>query len=242
MGADLVAEWNGFTSLTSGDYTLQLSGSSTVDSTTGILSVVGSNPPSATIDVSEANLTLKGGFTLNMVVKNVSNAAANAALLTMSSSASDYFILAGVTSGSAYSDGKFAFNGSESNITTAGVGTNGAGTGATGVLPGATYSAVTLTFAQDQFLMYVNGELAATGTPGEGKVTETFASSVIESISFGCWAGGSDQSKLNEDIASFAIYRGVMTADEVAKLVPEPATATLSLLALAGLAMRRRRK
>ncbi|MBR1998249.1 MAG: PEP-CTERM sorting domain-containing protein [Akkermansia sp.] len=39
-----------------------------------------------------------------------------------------------------------------------------------------------------------------------------------------------------------ALYSGVLTNAQMTALIPEPATATLSLLALAGLAGRRRRR
>lgn len=48
-----------------------------------------------------------------------------------------------------------------------------------------------------------------------------------------------DSNNRNHEFSEFAVWQGVVTA---ADLVPEPATATLSLLALAGLAARRRRK
>ena len=52
--------------------------------------------------------------------------------------------------------------------------------------------------------------------------------------------------KLHSAVTSARVYDAVMTADQAKSvglsIIPEPATATLSLLALAGLAVRRRRK
>jgi hypothetical protein len=43
-------------------------------------------------------------------------------------------------------------------------------------------------------------------------------------------------------VSQVSYYNGALTQAQISQLIPEPATATLSLLALAGLAVRRRRK
>ena len=94
---------------------------------------------------------------------------------------------------------------------------------------------------------YVNGALAGTLTLGSAAVNDTTGTFSI---------GGGNlqyaQAIWDGAMADFKIYDATLTADEVAAfgaptpaaspIVPEPATATLSLLALAGLAARRRRK
>ena len=62
------------------------------------------------------------------------------------------------------------------------------------------------------------------------------------------WDGGSEtlasyKGNMNSNAAlTYAVNAGTITKEVVTPAVPEPATATLSLLALAGLASRRRRK
>ena len=236
--ADLVAEWNGFTSLVSGDYSFVISGSTTVDAN-GILNVVGASNGSAYVNIAAAGLTFDEGFTLNMLVNNVGGYGSNApfAFVGLRGDTTEFLATAGITSDS---KGKFCLNGGASKITT-NIPTDNNSIEA--VKDTSTFSAITLTFTDVNFKMYLNGELVATGTPNSGQMTTNMAAETITKIALGSWAGASGSSTLKEHVASFAIYDGAMTADEVkAMVVPEPATATLSLLALAGLAARRRRK
>ena len=241
--AELVAEWDGFSSLVSGSYTLNTSGTTSVDEN-GILSVVGANPASATIDISAAGLSIDNGITINMSVSGVSSWGGKTpyALVSMKGDTTDYLALAGIDGKSDENDvqaGQFAFNGSVNKISM----TYPSGTdGDLGCVTDATkYYTLTFTFKKDEFAMYLNGSLLGTGTPNN-EMTDAVAKQTVTSIAFGGWAAGSDNGKLNEKVSYFAIYDGAMTAAEVATLVPEPTTATLSLLALAGLAARRRRK
>ena len=96
--------------------------------------------------------------------------------------------------------------------------------------------------ATDNILtLYVNGEVTGTWsgnawTAGEGQ------SLALAGIQIGAVLGGGRKID-NVEIDNIGIWNRAMTSDEVAALiVPEPTTATLSLLALAGLAARRRRK
>ena len=237
--AELVAEWKDFSSLTSGSYTLDISGNTKVEN--GILSVVGSNPPSAKINITDAGLSINEGFTLNITLNNVSTWGGSQphSFVGIKGANTDFLVLAGLHGDSETQNAKFAFNGSANNVNMSyPEGTNGSLSSVTGT---ENFYTITLTYTQSAFTMYLNGELWATGTPNSG-MTDTMAAQTITSIAFGSWAGNSGNGTLKEDIASFAIYKGAMTASEVAALVPEPTTATLSLLALAGLAARRRRK
>ncbi|MBQ7024529.1 MAG: PEP-CTERM sorting domain-containing protein [Akkermansia sp.] len=86
--------------------------------------------------------------------------------------------------------------------------------------------------------LYYNGVEVATGTLGAANCTaqplDTFA------------LGGRNRETSNATDFSFTnvqLYSGVLSATQISQLsVPEPTTATLSLLALAGLAARRRRR
>ena len=236
---ELVAEWDNFSSLTNNGYTLTITGTATKVED-GILKVTGSNPVSATIDVSDAGLTFGNGFTLNMTLSNVNPLSGDAPYGFVGLKSGDYvnLALAGVNS-SSY-DAKFCYRSSSNNITTSYPEET---SGDLSILTSTTtVSTLTITFSNSVFNMYLNGGLVATGTPNSDMMNDNI-SSVIDTISFGAWAGGSDNGLLKEYVHSFAIYEGAMTAAEVrALMVPEPTTATLSLLALAGLAARRRRR
>ena len=100
-----------------------------------------------------------------------------------------------------------------------------------------TYSAGTATF-------YVNGDVAGTI---EGLGTANFTSPGGQKAVFGAKGAERAEEFMTGAIADFQIHEGALTQKEILaashlKLIPEPATATLSLLALAGLAARRRRK
>ena len=92
---------------------------------------------------------------------------------------------------------------------------------------------------------YVNGDYAGTSTTP--KVTLMTGSNTINNMQFGCFADSSQGAPTNFD--NILVYSKALTAEEVGALVkgvsqsvPEPTTSTLSLLALVGLASRRRRK
>ena len=85
-------------------------------------------------------------------------------------------------------------------------------------------------------------ELTAEGTVVEtGTVTGStnVVGGSLKSLVIGNWQHNGVNSTGSADIA---FYNGTLTKAQMNKLVPEPTTATLSLLALAGLAVRRRRK
>lgn len=60
----------------------------------------------------------------------------------------------------------------------------------------------------------------------------------IDNLYIGHW---NDGNSAQAGTASIALYNSVLTTEQMKALAPEPATATLSLLALAGLCARRRR-
>lgn len=85
---------------------------------------------------------------------------------------------------------------------------------------------------------YVNGDHI--GTSSTANATN-FVAETINKMQFGYYGASANSAPTNID--NILIYNKALTADEVkALIVPEPTTATLSLLALAGLAARRRRK
>ena len=96
----------------------------------------------------------------------------------------------------------------------------------------------TLTLVQDSttktLTLYVDGEQIAQATD--------WNSAAMKAINFGCIFGG--WKKIGSaEIDNLAMWNTALSADQVKSLVvPEPTTATLSLLALAGLAARRRRR
>ena len=87
--------------------------------------------------------------------------------------------------------------------------------------------------------LYVNGTLVNATTSPWG--AHNFVRDGLNNVQFGYWGDGTQSGYADFD--NILIYGRAMSANEVKGLViPEPATATLSLLALAGLAARRRRK
>ncbi len=86
---------------------------------------------------------------------------------------------------------------------------------------------------------YVNG--LHKGTSTTASATNITGNNAINNMQFGYFGTAANSAPTNYD--NILIYNRALTASEVKALtVPEPTTASLSLLALAGLAARRRRK
>ncbi len=245
--ASLVAEWDGFTNLTNGNYTLSLAGGSVngegvlhVDSTNGTYT------DRPTVDISAAALTLSDGMSVSFTAKSY-NTWGNRTLVSFASEAYDFTFAFGTAKGGA---ANFYFNGSDGRV--ADIGTQGS------ISPGSDFAVFTLTSAVingvNTFTVYMNGAQVAQGstsaTTGTGNGDcETLMSSTLSRLTLGGWSGNSDGGNIAFDIDHLALHDGALSATEAlalyqdwTKAVPEPATATLSLLALAGLAARRRRK
>ena len=97
------------------------------------------------------------------------------------------------------------------------------------------WTTITLTRSSDVLTLYVNGVSQGTLTGG---------SASISALQLGNRYGGGDPvAPINATIDNLTVWNRALTSDEVKGLIiPEPTTATLSLLALTGLAARRRRK
>ena len=238
MGADLVAGWDDFTNLSyvngENTYTLTLNNGSSVNTETGYMWVDGANGTTK-LDLTGAGLTFADGFTVHMQVKGIANAGGNPphALFSVATASNSTAALAGVKTDAAGYPAIFCYDGSATKITTTQIGEITDNT----VLTGDTFTYVTVTMAEGAFNFYMNGELVATASK------TGLMSGEITTLGLGGWVGNYSNSLLDYTLGSLAIYDGAMSAAEVKGLIiPEPATATLSLLALAGLAARRRRR
>ena len=67
-------------------------------------------------------------------------------------------------------------------------------------------------------------------------------SAALKGLQFGALFGSGNRQFPEAEIGNITLWNKALNSTEVNALIPEPATATLSLLALAGLAARRRRK
>ncbi len=86
--------------------------------------------------------------------------------------------------------------------------------------------------------LYYNGAVVATATLGENNCTNEF----LDMFAIGGRSQGTNNSS-DFTFTNVQLYSGVLSQEQIASLsIPEPTTATLSLLALAGLAARRRRR
>ncbi|MBE6436346.1 MAG: LamG domain-containing protein [Akkermansiaceae bacterium] len=98
-------------------------------------------------------------------------------------------------------------------------------------------SIITLALQSDgkgKLTLFVDGEMA--GYTTITKASDYGSDKLVNNFTFG-GRNGSDDNKANVTIYDAQLVRGLTT-----QLIPEPTTATLSLLALAGLVTRRRRK
>lgn len=228
-----VALWNGFDSLTdsTGSLTLAISGSTVVNDS--VLSVVGSNPTSAKIDLSGKGYTFDDGFSVAMWVTDFAYGATPntpVAMFAIGASGNVNYAAAGLGLANAKDDkGAFAYSGSAGNV-------NNLDRAIASCLHDSTPDLVVATFNANVFTLYVNGNVVVNGTAKDFDGTKELAF-----LSLGSW-NASSAGFANEKIHSLALFNTALTAQQARTIsIPEPATATLSLLALAGLAARRKR-
>ena len=105
--------------------------------------------------------------------------------------------------------------------------------------------AVTYSSSDNAIKFYLNGKDAGSTTAGNDFTA--LGTDAVKSIYIGAASKNSAQDDFNGSIAQFQIVTGTaLTAEQISAAAipptPEPTTATLSLLALAGLAARRRRR
>ncbi len=202
----------------------------------------------AVIDISTANLTTTDGFTIMLTLdfKSASNGPAmwfsklESTHTNVGTSYEDSVATIGWGSPnyqSSYRLSLFTTGGSAGGVSTSADAISGSTTGdpvkfrTTAFV---TYSGGTATLYE----INSDGELLQTGSTTYSS-TETTETSV-KSLVLGNWAHNGVNATGN---ANIALYSGVLSQKAMNELlIPEPTTASLSLLALAGLAARRRRK
>ena len=249
MGAELVASWSSFDSLTdtTGDYTIAVSGQSSVTDE-GVLHIQSNQIHTATVDLTSANLTMEKGITVSITLSNAGHWGGNKpdVIWSFKTSTEEHAFACTYMPGS---DAQYPNKDNVLGFVYAGAGSNVNMTDtALPSLTGDTPVTVTLTILGNEVSMYQNGVLFQSGTFNLTKTNNSvtteidYTKDVVGLFSLGSWAGSSLNGRMTADVYNLAIYNGALSAEEVAKLVPEPTTATLSLLALCGLAARRRRK
>ena len=258
---ELVANWDDFSNLkdSTETYSLVLSeGNASV--TNGVLTIAGSqqsdsnqSPAYATIDISSVGLTMKSGFTLSTTVSNVNmlSGTSNPVSIFGLASADNSFLFSAAfhTNNADKSQFKFAYDGSTTNVD-AGSYSSTINTEKAEVDTPVT---LTLTVDDNQLAWYIDGDLSYSSTTKDSKTASGntvditgYREQTLTTLAIGAWVGATKHGHMTGKVYDLSIYNGAMTALEVKNLVtgsvPEPTTATLSLLALAGLAARRRRK
>lgn len=180
------------------------------------------------VDISSLNLSTKTGFTINMQVNSVKNKVNNGSIFGLSTNTNDNaWILR--TEGS--NDG-FVINGSSSGRPT---------TALTSVLDTTKEFNVTLSVENNQATVFLLQNGITTTLTWNQSVTESTAKELF----LGSW-GSLTGNKDSVDFAGISFYSGAATAADIPTMIqnysiPEPSTATLGLLGLGGLLLRRRR-
>ncbi len=239
-----VVEYDSFSGLTTGDSLLK--NATVEDGSLHVNAANGTYSDRSTLDISDENLTLAGGLTITFTAQWVQTTSDSVLLSLGYTTADDKgYLLAIGARGS--STGNTATNGQGDIAFSAGRG-NVAGLTTDDCVPGENPTFFTLTSYQDEETMltyltlYANGEQVAAGYTDETTKTAT----TIERLTFGGWSDNSNGGITSMTVEDLAIYDYAMSGTAVKSLyaasVPEPTTATLSLLALAGLAARRCRK
>lgn len=204
--------------------------------------MVGASGGTASIDISSAGLTVAKGFSISCTVSNLQHLTGNNTGLVFSlgsSSANTLFGMGISKSANIWGNAEMTFQGSSREINTTSYSSLGSITEATPVL-------LTVVFCPDETnatklsaTAYLNGVLAGKGVSTSNDALNDV---VIEQVTLGAWGVSTANSFVSETISGIQIYNTALTEEEVQLYAPEPTTATLSLLALAGLAARRRRK
>ncbi len=211
QGADLVAEWDGFSELSNGGLTLSLNGSTRViDEATGAVCLKvdgrsGNQNARPTISLAGQELSLARGVTFSLHLKGKSVPYSTANYLA-GASAEDEFLFA---MGAFYNgQADVLFKGSTNGLV------EKTSTGTT--VPPDGEAVVTLTAVQDgnhcEFVLYSNGEKVASGRSWDMEET----TQNLERLSFGGWSGNSDNGRISYDLSRLAVYEGAMTPEDVA--------------------------
>ncbi len=257
QGATLIQAWDDFSSLGTGNgllsgATLSQDGSLHVNKNATNSSYT--DRPTASISTAQP-LTLSNGITVSFSIKGY-DLTIDSVLVSLASDSTHFLAAVGAMNGGAQTNNqpRFYFNGSNANMTT--VGTQTALKAYESDYNLYTFTAA-LSGGQYTYTLYLNGEQVGqayisdndgkTNTTSDATAIKALAEQEITRLTLGGWSGASDGGATAFDIDYLALHQGAMTAAEVkafynSRSIPEPATATLSLLALAGLAARRRRK
>ena len=197
-------------------------------------------------DISSLGLNTTTGYTL-MLTGNWTNRG-NGPLLWLSNAAGEAGYSGGSTDGQLHSTATIGYStGANKFAITYGDGGAGGGThtlpASPVTIPSSTQPAstdVTVTlFLTSQGGTATIYELASDGNLYQTSTRSDYATGDVATLSIGNWA--ISRGSVQEGTMNASIFSGVLTTQQMADLIPEPTTATLSLLALAGLAARRRR-
>lgn len=197
-------------------------------------------------NIADLGLNTTTGYTLMLTVNWTSRG--NGTLLWLSNEAGEAGYSAGSTDNQLHSTATIGYStGTNKFAITYGDGGSSAGThtlpASPVTLPSHTQPAsedVTVTlFLTSQGGTATVYELASDGKLYQTSTRDGYATGNVATLSIGNWA--TSRATVQTGTMHAAVFNGVLTTQQMADLIPEPTTATLSLLALAGLAARRRR-
>jgi len=197
-------------------------------------------------DISSLGLNTTTGYTLMLTVNWTTRG--NGTLLWLSNAAGEAGYSGGSTDKQLHSTATIGYStGANKFAITYG---NGSSSGGTHTLPAspvtlpshtqpATTGVTVTLFLTSQGGTATVYELASDGNLYQTSTRSSYATGDLATLSIGNWDTSRDS--VQAGTMNAAIFSGVLTTQQMADLIPEPTTATLSLLALAGLAARRRR-